>query len=69
MTIFKPLYPFDQVNCGVRGDTGPACNVVGMIDRKIIGIQHLYRRPIYARTKVCLLRVLIVTFGSLLFAS
>ncbi|KAF3430878.1 hypothetical protein FNV43_RR25608 [Rhamnella rubrinervis] len=42
-----------SVNCGVRGDTGPACNVVGMIDRKIIGIEHLYRRPIYARMKQC----------------
>ncbi|KAF8378098.1 hypothetical protein HHK36_029434 [Tetracentron sinense] len=42
-----------SVKCGVRGDTGPACNVVGMIDRKILGIQHLYKRPIYARTKQC----------------
>lgn len=43
-----------QVKCGVRGDTGPACNVVGMIDRKILGIQHLYKRPVYERTKVCI---------------
>ncbi|XP_004489126.1 uncharacterized protein [Cicer arietinum] len=42
-----------SVKCGVRADTGPACNVVGMIDRKILGIQHLYRRPIYARTPEC----------------
>uniref|UniRef100_A0A5B7BB13 Putative heparan-alpha-glucosaminide N-acetyltransferase n=1 Tax=Davidia involucrata TaxID=16924 RepID=A0A5B7BB13_DAVIN len=41
------------VKCGVRGNTGPACNAVGTIDRKILGIQHLYRRPIYARTKQC----------------
>lgn len=41
------------VKCGLRGDTGPACNAVGMIDRKILGIQHLYRKPIYARTKQC----------------
>ncbi|XP_024032199.1 heparan-alpha-glucosaminide N-acetyltransferase isoform X1 [Morus notabilis] len=41
------------VKCGVRGDTGPACNAVGMIDRTIFGIQHLYRRPVYARTKQC----------------
>ncbi|PON34515.1 hypothetical protein PanWU01x14_343760 [Parasponia andersonii] len=41
------------VKCGVRGDTGPACNAVGMIDRKILGIQHLYRRPVYARTEQC----------------
>ncbi|OVA03075.1 Protein of unknown function DUF1624 [Macleaya cordata] len=42
-----------SVKCGVRGDTGPACNAVGMIDRKMLGIQHLYKRPIYARTKEC----------------
>ncbi|KAL0299947.1 UNVERIFIED_CONTAM: Heparan-alpha-glucosaminide N-acetyltransferase [Sesamum calycinum] len=40
------------VKCGVHGDTGPACNAAGMIDRMILGVQHLYRRPIYARTKV-----------------
>ncbi|KAK4413616.1 Heparan-alpha-glucosaminide N-acetyltransferase [Sesamum alatum] len=42
-----------MVKCGVRGDTGPACNAAGMIDRMILGVQHLYRRPIYARTKQC----------------
>ncbi|KAA0037686.1 hypothetical protein IC582_008601 [Cucumis melo] len=42
-----------SVKCGTRGDTGPACNAVGMIDRKIFGIQHLYKRPIYARTEQC----------------
>ncbi|ONK56303.1 uncharacterized protein A4U43_C10F6390 [Asparagus officinalis] len=42
-----------QVKCGVRGDTSPACNAVGMIDRKIMGIQHLYKRPVYARTEQC----------------
>ncbi|ONK78257.1 uncharacterized protein A4U43_C02F16290 [Asparagus officinalis] len=42
-----------SVKCGVRGDTSPACNAVGMIDRNIMGIQHLYKRPVYARTKQC----------------
>ncbi|XP_038997406.1 heparan-alpha-glucosaminide N-acetyltransferase-like [Hibiscus syriacus] len=42
-----------SVKCGVRGDTGPACNVVGMIDRTILGIQHLYRKPVFERTKQC----------------
>ncbi|WVZ75205.1 hypothetical protein U9M48_023286 [Paspalum notatum var. saurae] len=42
-----------HVQCGVRGDTGPACNAVGMVDRTILGIDHLYRRPVYARTKEC----------------
>uniref|UniRef100_A0A804UME9 Heparan-alpha-glucosaminide N-acetyltransferase catalytic domain-containing protein n=1 Tax=Zea mays TaxID=4577 RepID=A0A804UME9_MAIZE len=41
------------VKCGVRGDTSPGCNAVGMIDRKILGIQHLYGRPVYARSKQC----------------
>lgn len=42
-----------SVKCGVRGDTGPGCNAVGMIDRNLLGIQHLYRKPVYARTKQC----------------
>eukprot|EP00268_Persea_americana_P038201 TRINITY_DN37823_c0_g1_i3.p1 TRINITY_DN37823_c0_g1~~TRINITY_DN37823_c0_g1_i3.p1 ORF type:complete len:399 (-),score=61.54 TRINITY_DN37823_c0_g1_i3:423-1619(-) len=42
-----------SVKCGVRGDTGPGCNAVGMIDRRVFGIQHLYKRPVYARTKEC----------------
>ncbi|PQM35491.1 hypothetical protein Pyn_32761 [Prunus yedoensis var. nudiflora] len=42
-----------SVKCGVQGDTGPACNAVGMIDRKILGLRHLYGRPIYARTEQC----------------
>ncbi|XP_020398477.1 heparan-alpha-glucosaminide N-acetyltransferase [Zea mays] len=41
------------VKCGVRGDTRPACNAVGMVDRTILGIDHLYRRPVYVRTKEC----------------
>ncbi|CAD5177644.1 unnamed protein product [Musa acuminata subsp. malaccensis] len=42
-----------SVKCGVRGDIGPACNAVGMIDRQVLGIQHLYQRPMYERTKQC----------------
>lgn len=41
-----------KVKCGVRADTGPACNAVGMIDRAVLGIERLYRKPIYARTEV-----------------
>ncbi|XP_020581338.1 heparan-alpha-glucosaminide N-acetyltransferase isoform X2 [Phalaenopsis equestris] len=44
---------FYSVKCGVRGDTSPACNAVGMIDRKILGIEHLYKRPVYGRTQQC----------------
>lgn len=51
---------FIQVKCGVRGDTGPACNAVGMIDRKIMGIKHLYRRPVYGRMKVCIYAAIII---------
>ncbi|KAL5538735.1 hypothetical protein UlMin_044733, partial [Ulmus minor] len=39
------------VKCSVRGDTGLACNAVGMIDCKILGIQHLYRKLVYARSE------------------
>ncbi|KAK9133074.1 hypothetical protein Scep_012602 [Stephania cephalantha] len=42
-----------SVKCGVRGDTSPACNAVGMVDRKILGIQHLYMKPGYRRTMQC----------------
>ncbi|CAL0308254.1 unnamed protein product [Lupinus luteus] len=42
-----------SVKCGVRGDTEPACNAVGMIDRTILGIQHLHRSPVYARMPEC----------------
>lgn len=41
------------VKCGVRGDVGPSCNAVGMIDRYILGIRHLHQRPVYVRTKEC----------------
>ncbi|KAJ8530070.1 hypothetical protein K7X08_036905 [Anisodus acutangulus] len=30
-----------SVKCGVRGDTGPACNAVGMIHRKILASPKL----------------------------
>eukprot|EP00252_Welwitschia_mirabilis_P017411 TRINITY_DN385_c0_g1_i1.p1 TRINITY_DN385_c0_g1~~TRINITY_DN385_c0_g1_i1.p1 ORF type:complete len:461 (-),score=58.64 TRINITY_DN385_c0_g1_i1:643-2025(-) len=42
-----------SVKCGVRGDVGPACNAVGMVDRHLLGLRHLYKRPIYRRTKAC----------------
>lgn len=49
------IHLHSKVKCGVRGDTGPACNAVGLIDRTVLGIQHLYRKPIYARTVVIFL--------------
>lgn len=41
-----------QVKCSVRGDLGPACNAAGMIDRYIIGNNHLYAKPVYRNLKV-----------------
>ncbi|KAE9586603.1 hypothetical protein Lal_00004500 [Lupinus albus] len=41
------------VNCSMRGDLGPACNSAGMIDRYILGIDHLYRKPVYRNLKEC----------------
>ncbi|MBA0772628.1 hypothetical protein Gotri_007972 [Gossypium trilobum] len=41
------------VHCGVRGNLEPPCNAVGYVDRYFLGEQHLYRRPVYRRTKEC----------------
>ncbi|EPS74559.1 hypothetical protein M569_00196, partial [Genlisea aurea] len=43
-----------MVKCGMRGDTSPACNAAGMIDRAILGMRHMYKSaPIYSRTEQC----------------
>ncbi|KAH7692327.1 heparan-alpha-glucosaminide N-acetyltransferase protein [Dioscorea alata] len=44
---------FQTVKCGVRGDLGPACNAAGMIDRYVLGIEHLYKKPVYRNLEVC----------------
>ncbi|KAG6651571.1 hypothetical protein I3843_06G115400 [Carya illinoinensis] len=41
------------VKCAVRGDLGPACNSAGMIDRYILGVDHLYKKPVYRNLKEC----------------
>ncbi|KAJ4845121.1 hypothetical protein Tsubulata_038385 [Turnera subulata] len=41
------------VECGVRGKLDPPCNAVGFIDRKILGINHMYQHPAWRRTKAC----------------
>lgn len=41
------------VHCGVRGSLEPPCNAVGYIDGYFLGEQHLYRHPVYRRTKDC----------------
>ncbi|KAJ0693052.1 putative heparan-alpha-glucosaminide N-acetyltransferase [Helianthus annuus] len=61
---FNDLYTFSSlvsengttihtVKCSVRGDLGPACNAAGMIDRFILGIDHLYQKPVYRNMKEC----------------
>ncbi|XP_060176211.1 uncharacterized protein LOC132606649 isoform X1 [Lycium barbarum] len=42
-----------EVKCSVRGDLGPACNSAGMVDRYILGINHLYAKPVYRNMKEC----------------
>lgn len=42
-----------SVKCSVRGDLGPACNSAGMIDRDLLGIDHLYTKPVYRNLKEC----------------
>ncbi|CAM6098238.1 unnamed protein product [Calypogeia fissa] len=42
-----------KVKCGVRGDLNPPCNAVGYLDRLLLGINHLYKNPMYKRTKDC----------------
>uniref|UniRef100_A0A3Q7IHP0 Uncharacterized protein n=1 Tax=Solanum lycopersicum TaxID=4081 RepID=A0A3Q7IHP0_SOLLC len=50
--------PFQKLNlamvkCSVRGYRRPACNSAGMIDRYILGIDHLYAKPVYRNMKEC----------------
>ncbi|CAH9106867.1 unnamed protein product [Cuscuta epithymum] len=42
-----------KVNCAGRGDLGPACNSAAMIDRYILGIDHLYMKPVYRDLQEC----------------
>ncbi|XP_042046290.1 heparan-alpha-glucosaminide N-acetyltransferase isoform X1 [Salvia splendens] len=41
------------VACSVRGKLDPPCNAVGYIDRKVIGINHMYPHPAWKRSKAC----------------
>ena len=42
-----------QVTCNVRGKLDPPCNAVGYVDRKVLGINHMYQHPAWKRSKVC----------------
>ncbi|OVA09358.1 hypothetical protein BVC80_6361g1 [Macleaya cordata] len=46
-------YVIYTVNCATRGDLGPACNSAGMIDRYVLGVDHLYKKPVYRNLKEC----------------
>ncbi|KAJ6384545.1 hypothetical protein OIU78_027783 [Salix suchowensis] len=41
------------VECAVRGKLDPPCNAVGFIDRKILGINHMYQHPAWKRSECC----------------
>ncbi|XP_015875090.2 uncharacterized protein LOC107411924 [Ziziphus jujuba] len=41
------------VSCNVRGKLDPPCNAVGYIDRKVLGISHMYIHPAWRRSKAC----------------
>ncbi|XP_010674054.2 uncharacterized protein LOC104890316 isoform X1 [Beta vulgaris subsp. vulgaris] len=41
------------VACGVRGKLNPPCNAVGYVDRKLLGINHVYQHPAWRRSKDC----------------
>ncbi|KAL7611709.1 hypothetical protein Lser_V15G07187 [Lactuca serriola] len=42
-----------EVTCSIRGDLRSACNATGMIDRYILGTDHLYQKPAYRNLKEC----------------
>lgn len=50
------LVSLTKVKCSVRGNLGPACNSAGMIDRYVLGIDHLYAKPVYRNLKVSVIR-------------
>ncbi|KAJ3693951.1 hypothetical protein LUZ60_009431 [Juncus effusus] len=52
-TITNGNYTLYTVKCGTRGDVGPACNSAGLIDRSILGINHLYKKPVYRNLDQC----------------
>ncbi|WOK96114.1 heparan-alpha-glucosaminide N-acetyltransferase [Canna indica] len=44
---------FFKVVCGTRGSLDPPCNAVGYVDRQVLGINHMYHRPAWKRSKAC----------------
>ncbi|XP_057792086.1 uncharacterized protein LOC131008955 isoform X2 [Salvia miltiorrhiza] len=41
------------VGCNVRGKLDPPCNAVGYVDRKVLGINHMYQHPAWKRSESC----------------
>ncbi|XP_073144351.1 uncharacterized protein [Henckelia pumila] len=41
------------VSCNVRGKLNPPCNAVGYVDRKLLGLNHMYQHPAWKRSKAC----------------
>ncbi|KAK8959332.1 hypothetical protein KSP40_PGU016345 [Platanthera guangdongensis] len=41
------------IECGKRGQLGPACNAVGYVDRAVWGINHIYSQPVWRRSREC----------------
>ncbi|KAJ6794396.1 heparan-alpha-glucosaminide N-acetyltransferase [Iris pallida] len=41
------------VKCGTRGRLDPPCNAAGYVDRQVLGINHMYQRPAWKRSKAC----------------
>jgi hypothetical protein len=52
VVYFRYSFCLFQVQCGVRGSLDPPCNAVGLVDRVVLGQNHLYMHPVYRRTKV-----------------
>lgn len=38
----------------MRGKLDPPCNAVGYVDRKVLGLNHMYPHPAWKRAKVCI---------------
>lgn len=47
------------VTCGTRGRLDPPCNAVGYVDRQVLGINHLYQKPAWKRSKQCTLALIV----------
>ncbi|GMH26565.1 hypothetical protein Nepgr_028408 [Nepenthes gracilis] len=42
-----------NIICGVSGNLDPPCNAIEYVDRKVLGITHMYRHPAWRRSEAC----------------